>query len=209
MQLRIWALAGLTLMCSMAAAAEPWHKLDGLQSGLEDKKMQCHTRNILIIRQMRPLLRRLLLGMVSLQQCKDNSSRDICNISPSKFQRHHHCRLLTLSQHSAQICTDELQCKQSTALKCSSAWRSNVAALQWLFPRHTYCGDAKILRVSVLCNKQNLFRRCKVFTLCVQFPIVPIIALRKIAGGDIKQKSFVLTHDNWAELLEESSGYNS
>ena len=88
--------------------------------------------------------------MVTMQRCKDHASSNNCTSPPSKFQRHHHCRLLTLSQHSAQTCADELQCKHPRNLTCSSAWRSNIAALQWLFPRHTYCSDSITKEVRAL-----------------------------------------------------------
>jgi hypothetical protein len=146
-------VVGLLLLCLLmwaADASEPWYTFDNNHLSPQDRqiasphnqKIQCNPRIKLVTRQMRPLLRRLLLSMVTMQRCKDYASSNICITPPSKFQRHHHCRLLTLSQHSAQTCADKLQCKHPRNLACSSTWRSNIAALQWLFPRHTYCSDS-------------------------------------------------------------------
>jgi hypothetical protein len=145
-------VTGLLLLCLLmwVDASEPWYTLDRQIASPHNQKIQCKPRIKIVKRQMRPLLRRLLLSMVTLQRCKDHASSNNCTSPPSKFQRHHHCRLLTLSQHSAQTCADELQCKHPRNLTCSSAWRSNIAALQWLFPRHTYCSDSITKEVRAL-----------------------------------------------------------
>jgi hypothetical protein len=124
------------------------------------------------MKQTRHLLRRLLLSMVSLQQCKDRASSDLCTTPPSKFQRHHHCRLLTLLQRSAHSCTDELHCKQQSELVgCSLAWQSNTAALQWLFPRHMYCGDTQVKNVNAKSSAEK----------CLIGPFYPTITVSNCA----------------------------
>jgi hypothetical protein len=208
MQLRVVTFTGLFLLCSLAAASQPWNILDGQLASTRDQKIQCNPMNKLMMRQMRPLLRKLFLSTVSLQICREEASKDICSLPHLNFQRHHHCRLLTLSQHSAQSCTDTLLCKQPTTPTCSSTWKSNIAALQWLFPRHAYCGDKKIHKVSARCDKHFLFQRCKDFTHLVQFPIIPVVALRKIAGGDKLHKELKLSGEMtlfqtcWKRALE-------
>jgi hypothetical protein len=189
MQIRLLTFAGLMLLCLVVAASEPWSTLDGLIAGPRERNFKCNPKNKLVIRQMRPLLRRLFLSMVLMQRCKDDASRDICSVPPSKFQRHHHCRLLTLSQQTTQICADELQCQQPATLTCSSAWRSNIAALQWLFPRHAYCGDSKIYSVSERCDMHIYFKNATISSCLCSFQLYQSLHYEKLREVTYKKKN--------------------
>jgi len=150
----VYTVVVFLLLCFVvtATAPEPSNSID-TRVRQQAQRIQCSRGEKQAMKQTRHLLRRLLLSMVSLQQCKDRASSDLCTTPPSKFQRHHHCRLLTLLQRSAHSCTDELHCKQQSELVgCSLAWQSNTAALQWLFPRHMYCGDTQVKNVNARCS---------------------------------------------------------
>ena len=131
-----------------AVAAEPWYIVNAPVIGPQNQRIRCNPREKSMIQPMRPLLRKLLLSMVSLQLCKDHARSALCTSPPSKFQRHHHCQLMSLLQRSAKTCANKLLCKHTTSIAaCSSAWQSNVAALQWLFPRHAYCSSSQVEKV--------------------------------------------------------------
>jgi hypothetical protein len=150
MQTRSAALvAGLLLCVAVSiAASEQLYDIDAPIIGPKNQRIRCLLSEKSMIKQMRPLLRKLLLSMVSLQLCQDHANSDLCYTPPSKFQRHHHCRLLSLLQSYYQTCTNELQCKQPNCFtSCSLAWQSNVAALQWLFPTHVYCSNSQFKKV--------------------------------------------------------------
>ena len=85
-------VTGLLLLCLLmwVDASEPWYTLDRQIASPHNQNIQCNPRIKLVTRQMRPLLRRLLLSMVTMQRCKDYASSNICITPPSKFQRHHH-----------------------------------------------------------------------------------------------------------------------
>jgi len=153
-------VAGILLLCMVMSAAdsEPWNEIDSLVApiiGPHKQRYRCPQQNR-VIQKMRPLLRRLLLSMVWLQRCRNDASSDLCTAPPPNFQRHHHCQLLSLSQNAAQACTAELQqCKLPTECTgCSSASQSNIAALQWLLPRHSYCSDLQFKKVGTTCRER-------------------------------------------------------
>jgi hypothetical protein len=150
METRPVALAAGLLLCVAVsiAASEQLYAIDAPIIGPQNYRIRCILSEKAMIKQMRPLLRKLLLSMVSLQLCQDHANSDICTTPPSKFQRHHHCRLLSLLERYNQTCTNELQCKQPNCFtSCSLAWQSNVAALQWLFPKHVYCSNSQFKKV--------------------------------------------------------------
>jgi hypothetical protein len=150
MQTRPMALAAGLLLCVAVsiAASDQLNVIDAPVIGPQNQRIRCILSEKAIIKQMRPLLRKLLLSMVSLQLCQDHANRDICTTPPSTFQRHHHCRLLSLLQRYHQTCTNELLCKQRNCVtSCSLEWQSNVAALQWLFPKHMYCSNSQFKKV--------------------------------------------------------------
>jgi hypothetical protein len=140
---------GLLCFAMSVAASEPWYTIDAAILGAQNQRIRCSPREKLVLKPMRLLLRKLLVGMASLQLCRDHASSTLCTMTPSKFQRHHHCRLLSLLQRSAQTCRHELQCKQQTTsfTGCSLVWQSNIAAMQWLFPRHVYCSNPQVEKV--------------------------------------------------------------
>ena len=160
---RISTAAGVLLVYIVlsAADAEPWNAIDAPATGQLNQRVLCNPQQNRetkrVIKQMRPLLRRLLLSMVSLQHCRDHATSDLCSTPPPIFSRHHHCRLFSLLQHAAQACKSELQCKLPTACTgCTSASQSNIAALQWLFPRHSYCSDSQFKKVGTHCRESCL-----------------------------------------------------
>ena len=148
---RLLIAGGGLLMCFAISVADPqpWYTIDAATLGAENQRIRCSPSDTRIVKPIRTLLRKLLVGMASLQLCRDHASSSLCTVPPSTFQRHHHCRLLTLLQRSAQSCRHELECKQQTnsATGCSLVWESNIAAMQWLFPRHVYCSNPQVEKV--------------------------------------------------------------